>query len=465
MTASTQVPRLGVVPSLRFLLNPMHWAPEVYRRHGKMARVADVAGGMTLVFEPEDVRTVLTQVDTFEHLDRETMPVQLPKDSASYRLTGGLLALQNREKHRSLRRELMPAFDLKHLQNYFHLSQEPIQEYLDTLASNQLLDLNQTCHELAMNTALLTLFGLRLDPETRSLTKSIKAWMRSGFSPWTIFFPYDLPGTSFRSFLRNGEELESKLIQLFQKGPQGSESLAKVVFGDSWKQGELPPELVSRASGYMQASYETTANTLLWTLVFLNMFPETARSVSEELQRVLGDRPIQYADLSNLSLLRAVIIEAIRLLPPLSIFPRVVVQPVSLGGVDFLPGERVAYGPVLTHRLPHLFPDPCVFDPSRFQKAGNRHDAFLGFGGGPRRCPGENFGLNEVLLILGTWLRHSFPRILDGTSIEIRSLVVTTPAGPVPFKNEKGEIGMSLPARQARLKGSAMRGITAYPKS
>lgn len=451
-----KVPRLGLPETLRFLLDPQGRAPLLHRRHGGMIRLADAVGGMTLLFEPEDARAALAQPDAFAHLDRDTVPIKLPPESASYRLTSGLLAFQNGDKHRALRRELMPAFDARHLQDYFELSRVSVREFLGGLGPGR-LDLNRVCHELAMNTALLTLFGMRMTPETRELAASIKEWMQAGFSPWTLVFPFDLPGSTFRRFLRSGEVLEQRMIRLFRQGPGPEEPLVKVVFGDAWKGGELPPELVSRASGYMQASYETTANTLLWTLVVLNLFPATAARVREELEATIGDREIGYADLAGLGYLRSVILETIRLLPPLSLFPRLVTRPVTLGGVAFRPGDRVAYGPILTHRLPHVFPDPDAFDPFRFRKPGNRHEGYFGFGGGPRRCPGEQFGLSEAMLILATWVRKAFPRIEDGTAINARGLVVFTPSGPVPFRNVPAT--GALPA--ARIKGTAVRGLKA----
>ena len=447
---------LNLLSSFRFLRNPLRAAPILHAKKGRFVRLSPALGGMILVFEPEDVAAILGQPDTFEHLDQKTIPVRLPPGSATFRLTSGLLAFQNGEKHRSLRRELTSAFDMKHLQNYFSLSRESVRAFIEGM-DNQggPQDLNRICHQLAMNTALLTLFGLRMDSETSKLSDSFKAWMEAGFSPWTILFPFDLPGFSYRRLLRAGEVLEHRLHRILIQGPQSSDPLVKMVFGESWKQGELPPELVSRASGYMQASYETTSNTLIWTLVLLNLFPEAARSAIAEIDQVVGNGEIEYRHLMAMPYLRAVVTESIRLLPPLSLFPRSVSRSVSIGGLDLSPGDRVAYGPILTHRLPHVFTRPFAFDPGRFQK-GARMDGFLGFGGGPRRCPGEQFGLNEVMLILATWLRRRFPRIEEGTVINARGMVVLAPLGAIPFRNQDRR---DWKPSRASLKGTAVWGI------
>lgn len=58
-------------------------------------------------------------------------------------------------------------------------------------------------------------------------------------------------------------------------------------------------------------------------------------------------------------------------------------------------------------RDPTVFPDPDQFRPERFSEAGrserNRY-AFLGFGEGPRICPGIRFGVLQVKAALATVL-------------------------------------------------------------
>ena len=53
-----------------------------------------------------------------------------------------------------------------------------------------------------------------------------------------------------------------------------------------------------------------------------------------------------------------------------------------------------------THKNPKYFPDPEKFDPSRFEGAGPAPFTFIPFGGGPRMCPGNEFGRMEVLMII-----------------------------------------------------------------
>lgn len=57
------------------------------------------------------------------------------------------------------------------------------------------------------------------------------------------------------------------------------------------------------------------------------------------------------------------------------------------------------------HQRPDLFPDPGRFDPGRWhdnQRETLPHGAFIPFGGGARKCIGDQFGVTEAVLALAT---------------------------------------------------------------
>lgn len=59
----------------------------------------------------------------------------------------------------------------------------------------------------------------------------------------------------------------------------------------------------------------------------------------------------------------------------------------------FKKGERIIIDPYSVHRDPEYFENPDKFDPDRFSPKNRDRkviDAFIGFGKGPRKCPGKN---------------------------------------------------------------------------
>lgn len=58
------------------------------------------------------------------------------------------------------------------------------------------------------------------------------------------------------------------------------------------------------------------------------------------------------------------------------------------------------------------WPEPCNFDPSRFDK---RHsESFLPFSAGSRSCIGQNFAMLEAKILLATIVRHFYFELVPG---------------------------------------------------
>jgi len=68
-------------------------------------------------------------------------------------------------------------------------------------------------------------------------------------------------------------------------------------------------------------------------------------------------------------------------------------------------GQSVLVSQYVTHRDPRWWNDPERFDPDRFTpeaEAARPRYAYFPFGGGPRRCIGEQFAWMEGQIILAT---------------------------------------------------------------
>jgi cytochrome P450 len=66
-------------------------------------------------------------------------------------------------------------------------------------------------------------------------------------------------------------------------------------------------------------------------------------------------------------------------------------------------GAVVLLSPYVMHRHPRFWETPTAFDPERFTPARSvdrPRYAYFPFGGGPRRCLGEHFALQEAQIIV-----------------------------------------------------------------
>ena len=106
--------------------------------------------------------------------------------------------------------------------------------------------------------------------------------------------------------------------------------------------------------------------------------------------------------------LTATIHETLRRRPVLpNAAPRLVKQPITVGGWDYEPGVCLVANAYLVHHDPAIYPDPYGFLPERFLDEGPGTYTWIPFGGGRRRCLGASFAMVEMKIVLRAILAHS----------------------------------------------------------
>jgi cytochrome P450 len=157
------------------------------------------------------------------------------------------------------------------------------------------------------------------------------------------------------------------------------------------------------------AGHETTASTLSWAFHLIDRHPEVAGRLHEEAAGVLGDQPMQLADLHRLTYTTQVVEEVMRMYPPVWILPRVAQREDTIGGHRVPAGADVLICTYTLHRHPAFWPDPDRFDPERFAQGGSARRpryAYIPFGAGPRVCVGSALGMMEATVVLATVARE-----------------------------------------------------------
>lgn len=213
--------------------------------------------------------------------------------------------------------------------------------------------------------------------------------------------------------------------------------------GDGMSQKQLVDEILT----FFLAGHETTAIGLTFTLHLLSRHPEVEARLHEEVDRVLAGHAPTAHDLEALVYTRQMIDEALRLYPPLWMYPRTAAREQQLGGFVVPEGAMMLIAPYLTHRLPSLWPDPERFDPERFRpehSAARPRHAYLPFGFGPRACIGQHFALQEMVLAVAAIAQKFSLRGAAGPAagVELDAESTLRPGGPMPVyllrRAEKG---------------------------
>ena len=106
-----------------------------------------------------------------------------------------------------------------------------------------------------------------------------------------------------------------------------------------------------------------------------------------------------------------------RLYPPAWIIGREAARDVELaGGYAIAKGTTVFVCPLTLQRREKFFPHPEAFDPDRWIENDAPPFAYVPFGGGARRCIGEEFAWMEGAIVLRevarTWRSNSSPSVI-----------------------------------------------------
>src|SRR5205807_5336195 len=125
-----------------------------------------------------------------------------------------------------------------------------------------------------------------------------------------------------------------------------------------------------------------------------------------------------------------VINETLRMYPAGWILTRTVTTATNLGGYQVSPGTTVVLSPYLVHHRPDVFVDPECFDPDRWDRTpAPQRNAFVPFGGGARRCVGDQFAVTEAVLALATIPARWRLDLLPGQRVRPAAAVALHPSG------------------------------------
>ncbi|MEO0996635.1 MAG: cytochrome P450 [Pseudomonadota bacterium] len=189
-------------------------------------------------------------------------------------------------------------------------------------------------------------------------------------------------------------------------------------------------ELIDQIGVFFLAGHETTASVLTWVFFILSVRKDIAARLRREVDEIVGDGPVTFASVKQLSAVRNVFRETLRLYPPITFIPRVAAERTTIGGMRIRKGAMIMVSPWTAHRNETLWRNADRFDPDRFEQA--REDesrgVFMSFGLGPRVCVGAAFATIESALILARLLSRYDFETLAAASVRPVARLTTRPA-------------------------------------
>jgi len=172
-------------------------------------------------------------------------------------------------------------------------------------------------------------------------------------------------------------------------------------------------EIWEEVNTIMFEGHDTTAAGSSFTLSVLGNHEDIQARVHEELDEIFGDsdRQCTFQDTLEMKYLERVILESLRLFPPVPLIARQLNQDVKIvtGNYVLPKSATVLVVQFMTHRSEKYYPNPTVFNPDNFlpEKMQQRHYyAYIPFSAGPRSCVGRKFAMLKLKVLLSTILRN-----------------------------------------------------------
>jgi cytochrome P450 len=357
------------------------------------------------------------------------------------------------------RRAIVPAFHKRWLNNMINLFNERAQILADDLEkkNNNVVDMEERFASVTLDIIGKAVFNYDFGSVTKEspIVKAVYRVLREAEHRSSSFIPYwNLPYSDqwmggqveFRKDMTMLDDILADLInaavstrreasveELEVRDTVDDPSILRFLVnmrGEDLTSSVLRDDLMTM----LIAGHETTAAMLTWTLFELSKAdPGMLKEIQREVRTVLkGKDSPDHDDIVAMKKLRWALIEGLRLYPePPVLIRRARTEDIlpkgsseMKDGIKVLKGSDIFISTWNLNRSPELWEDPETFDPTRWDrpfKNGNIPDwagydpdkvtglypneqatdfAFLPFGGGARKCVGDQFAMMEAVCTL-----------------------------------------------------------------
>ena len=420
-------PRLpALVQGIGLWNRPLAYLERLRARYGRRFTVRfPLAPPFVILADPEQVKEVFTASPEVLHPGEGAKVLEplVGKNS---------VILLDEGPHMEQRKLMLPAFHGKQMARLGDLMTEVAEREVESWPRDSELPLHPRMQRLTLEIILRTVFGLDPGPRLDALRDRLGEMLAFGDRPISLT-PPDPEGHAakllsrvgpYAEFVRRQAESDRLIFELIDErraDPGEREDILTMLLearhedGSPMSTQELRDELMTM----LVAGHETTATSLAWA------FERLARS-----PRVLGVL-VDEIDSGNDEYLTATIQETLRCRPVLpNCEPRLVKQPVEVGGWMYPTGVCLVPNSYLLHHDSAIYPAPYEFRPERFLEQAPGTYTWIPFGGGRRRCVGASFAMVEMQIVMRAVLAGCELRPAgNGAEVARRRNITVRPSG------------------------------------
>ena len=328
------------------------------------------------------------------------------------RLVGNGLLTSEGEEWKRQRRLSSPAFHRERVAAYASTMAGYTKRLMSNWQSGDALDIHREMMRLTLEIVVRCLFSADVSNDVDHVGAILSQMVRPFASQATLKWILNnrLPTPYHFRFHRLAEKIDRVVYRIIAErrasGKDEGDLLSTLLTardedGSQMTDRQLRDEVMT----LFLAGHETTALTLAWTWYLLGTSPEVEAKFHAELDNVLGDRDVTFADLPRLKYTEQIAKESMRMYPPAYGLGREAINDCEIGGYRVPAGTQVFMFQWSTHRDARFYDQPATFNPERWTEefeARLPKYAYFPFGGGPRACIGASFAMMEIILVLAT---------------------------------------------------------------
>jgi cytochrome P450 len=421
--------------------DPIQAMQQVYARHGPLTELwpalHSIFSKRTFLFAigPDYNKAVLGNPAVFRS---SGLMLRGPPGSAQRRVRLGLVSM-NGVQHAHYRKLLSPAFRRSRVDSLAEAMPAIVDEELNAWPIGSKVDLWPLCRRVAQHVAVALLFQgaeCAAREDARESANVINRHITMAGSAAVRGCPINLPHLPYNRFLTNARRTEDHLVK-WAKQRQHSispDDLISLILHAPDETGERVADktIAGHIFTLFGASYETCQSALTWTLFLLAQHPQVNAALLDEVSSLSLEGADVAEQVERCTWLDAVVKEAMRILPPVPMQIREVVEDTVLQGHEIRKHTRVILSPFITNRLAELYPEGDRFIPQRWLSLSPDQFEYLVFSAGPRTCLGYRFATNFLKIALAQIVRRFRISIVDRAEIDYRVTIAMIPRRGVP---------------------------------
>jgi cytochrome P450 len=389
---------------------------------------------LVMLSDPDEIREVFTAPPDVLHAGEGPSAVLGPV------LGRHSVILLDEGAHLEQRKLMLPAFHGEKMQALAGVMAEVAEREAAAWPRDRPVRLHPRLQGLTLEIILRAVFGLEAGERLDALRQRLTGILDVGTNPTSMLPPLRRewggigPWARFVKLREEADRLIFELVDERRRDDHDGDDVLSMLLAARHEDGspmsneELRDELMT----LLVAGHETTASELAWAFERLAREPRVLGRLVDEVDG--GDED---------AYLTATVHETLRRRPVLpNAGPRLIKQPVEIGGWSYPTGACLTPNAYLVHHDPAIYPEPYAFRPERFLDEQPGTYTWIPFGGGRRRCLGASFALLEMKIVLAAVLRQcELHPASEGMEVARRRAITLSPrAGARAVLRERARV-------------------------